>query len=79
MRNNAEIMEVCDELENYHAKDLAGKDALFVCNVKEIRVTKPVEFNDEFAKSLGVDSIDALKDQIKNKISNTKNNILFTT
>ncbi len=53
---------------DYHAKDLAGKDALFVCNVKEIRVAKPVEFNDEFAKSLGVDSIDALKDQIKNKI-----------
>ena len=42
--------------DNYHAKDLAGKDAVFAVEVKEIREPKAIEVNDEFAKSVGEES-----------------------
>lgn len=54
--------------DNYHAKDLAGKDALFVVDVKEVREPKAVELNDEFAKSVGAKSLDELKEDIKTRI-----------
>jgi len=55
--------------ENYHAKDLAGKEALFVTTIKEIREVKKSEINDEFAKSMGKDSLDALKEEVKSHIA----------
>ena len=55
--------------ENYHAKDLAGKEALFVTTIKEIREVKKSEINDEFAKSMGKDSLDALKEEVKTHIA----------
>lgn len=55
--------------ESYHAKDLAGKAAVFAVEVKEVRTPKAVEINDEFAKSLGEESLDKLKENIKNRIS----------
>ena len=54
--------------ENYHAKDLAGKDAVFAVEVKELRSAKPVEINDDFAKSLGEESLDKLKSVIAERI-----------
>lgn len=55
--------------ENYHAKDLAGKEALFVTTIKEIRTIKKAEINDEFAKSMGKDTLDALKEEVKKHIA----------
>ena len=55
--------------ENYHAKDLAGKEALFVTTIKEIREYKQTEINDEFAKSMGAESVDDLKSKIEARIS----------
>ena len=54
--------------ENYHAKDLAGKDAVFAVEIKELRATKEVEINEEFAKSLGEESLDKLKTSIAERI-----------
>ena len=54
--------------ENYHAKDLAGKDSVFAVEIKELREAKDVEINDEFAKSLGEESLDKLKEAIANRI-----------
>lgn len=54
--------------DSYHAKDLAGKDAVFAVEVKEVREPKAVEINDEFAKSLGEESLDKLKEAIANRI-----------
>ena len=54
--------------ENYHAKDLAGKDSLFVVNVKEVREPKAIEINDELAKSLGAESLDKLKETLAARI-----------
>ena len=54
--------------ENYHAKDLAGKDAVFAVTVKEVREPKELEINDELAKSLGADSLDKLKETLSSRI-----------
>jgi trigger factor len=53
---------------DYQAENLAGKDVIFACTVKEIREKKEAEINDEFAKNLGMDSLAALKDQIKERM-----------
>ena len=53
---------------DYHAKDLAGKEALFVTTIKEIREYKPVELNDEFAKSMGAKDVADLKSKIESRI-----------
>lgn len=55
--------------ENYHAKDLAGKEALFVTTIKEIREIKRPEINDEFAKSMGEENLDKLKETVKKRIA----------
>ncbi len=51
--------------ENYHAKDLAGKKALFKTDIKELRAWKNPELNDEFAKTFGMESLEKLKETIK--------------
>ncbi len=55
--------------KDYHAKDLAGKEALFVTTIKEIREIKEAEINDEFAKSMGAKDLADLKTQISARIS----------
>ncbi len=54
--------------ENYHAKDLAGKQAVFAVEIKEIKEPKEIEINDEFAKSLGEDNLDALRAKVVERI-----------
>ena len=54
--------------EDYHAKDLAGKDSVFAVEIKELREPKDVEIDEEFAKSMGEDSLDKLKETIKSRI-----------
>ena len=55
--------------ENYHAKDLAGKEALFVTTIKEIREIKKTEINDDFAKKMGAENLEKLKEDIKMHIA----------
>jgi len=38
---------------NYHAQELAGKEATFECTIHEIRVKTPYELDDVFAKEVG--------------------------
>jgi trigger factor len=54
--------------EEYGAKDLAGKDAEFTVAVKE--VAKPVlpEVGDEFAKTLGAQSLAHLREMLRGRI-----------
>jgi len=54
--------------ENYHAKDLAGKASVFAVEIKELREAQDIEINDEFAKTMGEDSLDKLKEVIKTRI-----------
>ena len=55
--------------QDYHAKDLAGKEALFVTTIKEIRAYKPTEINDDLAKSVGAKDLADLKTKIAERIS----------
>lgn len=54
--------------EQYHAAELAGQDAIFDTEIKEIRQAKPVEINDEFAQKLGLDNEKALRDIIEKQM-----------
>ena len=55
--------------EEYGAADLAGKEAVFEVKVHEVRAPKTAELDDEFAKGLGLESLEQLtglvKDQLK--------------
>lgn len=54
--------------KEYHAKDLAGKDAVFAVEIKEIREPKPVVIDDEFAVSLGEKDLDSLRAKVVERI-----------
>ncbi|NBX65743.1 MAG: trigger factor [Proteobacteria bacterium] len=54
--------------EDYGAADLAGKSAVFACTVHEIRAGKEPEINDEFAKKLGLENLEALKKAIRDQM-----------
>ncbi len=56
--------------KEYGAADLAGKNAVFAVKVHEIREAKPAEINDDLAKKLGVDTVDALKEAIRDTYVN---------
>lgn len=52
----------------YGASHLAGKDAEFEVTVKELRRAIPAPIDDELAKSMGRDSVDALKTAIREEL-----------
>lgn len=54
--------------EEYGSSELAGKAAEFDVTLKEVRATKPGEVNDEMAKKVGLDSLDLLKQAIRDEI-----------
>ena len=59
--------------EEYHAKDLAGKDAVFKCTVHEIKVKELPELDDEFASDVSeFETLDAFKADIKAKVKEQK-------
>ena len=69
--------------EQYTA-DLAGKDAVFACDVHEVKSKKLPELNDEFVKDLGikdVETVEALRankkeELLKEKEKTSRNNYL---
>jgi len=54
--------------ENYGAANLAGKAATFETTVQDILSPKAGEADDEMAKSLGLESLQALKDILKTQL-----------
>jgi trigger factor len=55
--------------EHYQAANLAGKDAEFVVAAKSIETPGSVTLNDEFAKSLGLESLAKLREAVKDRIA----------
>jgi trigger factor len=53
--------------ENYHAP-LAGKDATFEVTAKSVEAPGTVTIDEEFAKSLGLESLAKLKDAIRDRV-----------
>ncbi len=56
--------------EHYHAKDLAGKAAVFECTVHAVEEPKLPELNDAFAEKLGVKEggLQTLRAQVKERL-----------
>jgi trigger factor len=63
--------EVGDELEvkvtfpEQYAEELAGKDAVFVVKIKELRETIPATLDDAFAQKMGAENLDDLKAKLR--------------
>lgn len=59
--------------EQYHAKEVAGKPAMFKVTVKEIKEKELPELNDEFAEDVSdFDTLDEYKADIKAKLLETR-------
>lgn len=56
--------------ENYHGKDVAGKQADFLITLKKLEMPELPEVNDEFAKSMGVSegTVEGLKTDIRKNL-----------
>jgi trigger factor len=52
----------------YQAAELAGKDALFVVTVKEVKAPDAVAIDDELAKKVGLTDLATLKDRIRDQL-----------
>src|ERR1700733_12366934 len=55
--------------DDYRATALAGKDATFAVTVKAVDAPGSVAIDDEFAKTLGLESLAKLKDAVKERIA----------
>ncbi len=54
--------------ENYASPELAGKDAVFEVDVKELKIAEPVAIDEAFAKQHDFDDLAAMRAQIKEQI-----------
>ena len=55
--------------QEYHAENLAGKDAVFACKVKEIQVRELPELDDDFASEVSeFDTLDEYKADVRAKL-----------
>ena len=54
--------------EDYGAANLAGKEATFDIEVKEVAAPGDIELNDELAKTFGAESLDNLKEMVKTNL-----------
>lgn len=59
--------------EEYHAKEFAGKEAVFQVKVKEIKEKELPELDDEFAKDVSeFDTLEELKEDIKKRLQESE-------
>ena len=55
--------------EEYGAKELAGKEAVFVCTIKDVKEKELPELDDELAKDVSeFDTLDEYKEDIKKNL-----------
>lgn len=54
--------------EEYHAKELAGKEAVFEVTVQEVKKPEDVKVDDDLAKNLGLYDLEALRKLMKEQL-----------
>jgi trigger factor len=55
--------------EQYHAEELAGKDAIFHCKIKKIQAKELPELDDDFAADVSeFDTLDEYKEDLRKKL-----------
>ena len=62
--------------ENFPEKNLVNKKAKFKCKITQIKNSKEIEINDEFAKNLGAKDLNDLKSLISKQINDEYKNSL---
>lgn len=60
--------------EDYHDEKLKGQKAVFKIKINEIKERVLPEINDEFAQKVGLETVDALKEDIKKHLEDTRAN-----
>ena len=60
--------------EQYQAEHLAGKAAVFEVKVNEVRAPKKPDIDEEFAKGLGIESLEELKTMLKTQLQQELDN-----
>jgi trigger factor len=50
---------------NYGAQELAGREAVFEVDIKELKKPVPAKLDDELAKKMGVESLDKLREMVQ--------------
>jgi trigger factor len=58
--------------EDYGAEHLAGKDAEFAVNVKEVKAKQLPDVDDELAEEAGFDTLDELREDIATRLRDTQ-------
>ncbi|WP_374763954.1 trigger factor [Yunchengibacter salinarum] len=61
--------------EQYQAEQLAGKEAEFTVTVQEVQKPAEAAVDDDMAKNLGFDDLDALKEQVRSQIESETGNL----
>ena len=52
----------------YHAPEMAGKDAVFAVTVKDVKAPEETPIDDELAKKLGLDDLATLKTRVREQL-----------
>ena len=63
---------------DYHAADLKGKDATFDLVIKDVRIPGEAKADDDFAKSLGLEGLDQLRELMKGQLEQEFNQLTRT-
>ena len=53
----------------YHAPEMAGKEAVFQVAIKEVKAPEETKIDDELAKKLGLDDLNTLKERVREQIA----------
>jgi len=53
----------------YHAPEMAGKEAVFAVTVKEVKQPEDTKIDDELAKKLGLDDLATLKTRVREQLA----------
>jgi trigger factor len=64
--------------KDYQVADLKGQDATFDVAVKQVKVSAEAKADDDFAKSLGLESLDQLKEILRDQQSQELNGLTRT-
>ncbi|MHA4836348.1 trigger factor [Sphingopyxis sp. MSC1_008] len=64
--------------DEYPVADLKGQPAEFAVTVKEVKVPATSKIDDEFAKTLGLESLDKLKELMKDQVEQELNGLTRT-
>lgn len=55
--------------DNYGAKHLAGKAAVFACTVKAVKAPVPAALDDDLARKYGAENLEALRTQVAERLA----------